>query len=248
MDLNLKEDFLTKWKKYFGETELPVVFYYSKNRGNVPMFEPPAGRSCLICELAKIRKGESMAYNESNVSCGGARRYLGYAKQIRPNFEYFLSYGIPGEVEGERYLRNPETVQKFLTEIKTIPADDQYIIFKRWDYLEEKDEPVAAIFFSKPDVLSGLFTLCNYDQEDGLGVITPFSSGCGSIINRAYFEEEKENPKAILGMFDPSARPCVPKDTLTMSIPMKKLKRIIGFMDESFLITDSWDKVRRRII
>jgi hypothetical protein len=32
-----------------------------------------------------------------------------------------------------------------------------------------------------------------------------------------------------------------------MSIPMKKFKMMVGYMDESFLITESWSKVRERI-
>lgn len=246
MDLKLRDEFLAKWNKYFGDSELPVTFFYSKTIGNSTFFDAGDNWSCLICELAKVRRGENTAYNESNVRCGGARRYLGYSQEMRPNFEYFLSYGIPGKMEGERYIQTPEMVKNIMSDMKTIRADGRYIIFKRWDKLEEKDEPDAVIFFAKPDVLSGLFTLCNFDQEDGMGVIAPFSSGCGSIINKVYFEKDKENPKAVLGMFDVSARPCVPKDVLTLAIPITKFKRMIGFMDESFLITDSWEKVKKR--
>jgi len=48
-------------------------------------------------------------------------------------------------------------------------------------------------------------------------------------------------------MFDVSARPFVPTDTLTFSVPMNKFVRMIENMEESFLITDSWSKVRKRI-
>jgi len=49
-------------------------------------------------------------------------------------------------------------------------------------------------------------------------------------------------------MFDPSARPCVPVDILTLAIPMKKFEKIIGSVDESFLITRTWDKVKTKIV
>jgi hypothetical protein len=48
-------------------------------------------------------------------------------------------------------------------------------------------------------------------------------------------------------MFDPSARVSVPKDVLTLSIPMKKFVKMVDNMEESFLITDSWQKVQQRI-
>jgi hypothetical protein len=33
---------------------------------------------------------------------------MGFFESPRPNIEYFLSCGIPGEMEGERYIKTPE--------------------------------------------------------------------------------------------------------------------------------------------
>jgi hypothetical protein len=96
-------------------------------------------------------------------------------------------------------------------------------------------------------VLCGLFTLANFDQNDPNGVICPFGAGCGSIVHYPYLEQQKEHPKAVLGLFDPSARPCVGVDILTMAIPMKKFTKMIGYMEESFLITTTWDAVKKKI-
>ncbi|MCX6249445.1 MAG: DUF169 domain-containing protein [Bacteroidetes bacterium] len=246
MDARLKADFLEKWEKYFGNTELPITFFYSSKMNNATLADSPKGRSCLICELAKVRKGQSLAYNKSVIQCGGAKRYLGYDHEFRPDFEYFLSCGND-KMEGERYIQTPEMVRQIMKNMYNIPAEGQFAIFKRWDKLEQADEPVCAIFFAKPDVLSGLFTLANYDQIDGRGVISPFGSGCGSIIYQAYLENQKESPKAVLGMFDPSARPCVPENTLTFSAPIKKFVKMISFMDESFLSTKTWEEVKKRL-
>jgi hypothetical protein len=48
-------------------------------------------------------------------------------------------------------------------------------------------------------------------------------------------------------MFDPSARVSVPKDMLTLAVPMKKFTAMVDNMEESFLITDSWRKIQQRI-
>ena len=50
-----------------------------------------------------------------------------------------------------------------------------------------------------------------------------------------------------MGMFDVSARPCVPSATLTFTVPLQRFERMVANMDESFLITRSWDAVKRRI-
>lgn len=150
-------------------------------------------------------------------------------------------------MEGERYKRDPELVRMMMKDFPAIPAKEKFLVVKRWDAMLEGDEPEIAVFFAKPDVLAGLFMLANYDYEDNMGVISPMCSGCAAIIHYPWFQREEEKPKAILGMFDPSARPCVHKDVLTLAMPYKRLAQIINFMDESFLITDTWKTLKRRI-
>ncbi|TSA25839.1 MAG: hypothetical protein D4R67_09180 [Bacteroidetes bacterium] len=247
MNTKIRDLFLKQWKSYFEDAELPIVFYYTDDPGTIPRAGLSTEWSCIICELNLVRKGKPRAWNVKSLGCGGARRYFGYEKGMRPNFEYFLSTGIPGEMEGERYIRTPEMVKEIMAGMKCIPAGGKYIVFKRFDQVVGSDEVQAVIFFATPDVLSGLFTLANFDCVDGLGVIAPFGSGCSSIVYHPYFENEKKDPKAVLGMFDVSARPCVPKDTLTFSVPIRKFKKMVSYMDQSFLITGSWEVVKKRL-
>ena len=247
MNPDLRDLFLKKWKTYFGNAELPIVFYYTEDPGTIPRAGLAKDWSCIICELNLVRQGKPRAWNAKSLGCGGARRYFGYEKGMRPNFEYFLSHGIPGEMEGERYIRTPEMVKDLMAGMSCIPAEGKYIVFKRIDQVVLSDEAIAVIFFAIPDVLSGLFTLANFDRVDGQGVISPFGSGCSSIVYHPYFENEKEDPKAVIGMFDVSARPCVSQNTLTFSIPLKKFEKMVSYMDESFLITPSWETVKKRL-
>ena len=246
MNIQLKDRFLVLWKRYFENAELPVTFYYTDGDGGAEWADKPMGRSCLICELAKVRNGRSLVYNAERIKCGGAKRYLGYTDKMRPGFEYFLSCGND-TIEGERYLRSPEFVKEFMKNQQTLPGSGRNIVFKRWDNLDENDNPDVVIFFAKPDVLSGLFTLANFDQPDPNGTFTPFAAGCGSIVYYPYLESKFERQRAVIGMFDPSARPCVPENVLTFAVPMKRFERMTGFMEESFLITDTWRSVSDRI-
>jgi Uncharacterised ArCR, COG2043. len=182
------------------------------------------------------------------VKCGGAKRYLGFADKIRPNFEYFLSCGIENEMEGERYIRTPQLVKELMKNQKKLNIPGKFIVFKRWDNLNEDDNPEVVIFFAPPDILSGLFTLANYDQSEPDSTITPFAAGCGSLVYFPYIEKDSGRPRAVIGMFDVSARPCVQEGVLTFSVPIVKFTKMISYMDESFLITDSWKKVQNRII
>ena len=247
MDPKIKSIFELKWKKYFAKTELPIIFYFSNELSGAVKATIPKGRSCLICELSKVRTGESIAFNNAALSCGGAKRYLGFAQGMRPDFEYFLSYGIPGKMEGERYIRNPDMVKEIQKNQVKLAHNKEYIIFKRWDKMEEYDKPDVVIFFATPDVLSGLFTLANFDQVAHDSSIAPFGAGCGTIVHYPWLEKDRDNPRAVIGMFDPSARPCVGANVISFAVPFVKFEKMVGYMDESFLITNTWDVVLKRI-
>jgi len=250
MDISLRDRFIDLWQRYFRNAELPLVFFYSKEIGDAgtsPKPNPkPRNHSCLICELKKVRNGQSLAFGSENIGCAGGQRYAGFTDKLSEDFEYFLSCGKMG-VEGERYKKDPETVRLMMEDYPTIRKHDQWLIFKRWDQLTEADEPEVVVFFAPPDVLSGLFMLANFDFVGHAGVISPFSSGCGSIILHPYLEKDKEKPRSIVGMFDPSARPCVKDNELTFATPFNRLKQMIEYMEESFLITGTWKNMHQRM-
>ncbi len=246
MKIETKEKFLELWKKYFGNSELPIIFFYTEGSGGAEKSEKPKGQNCLICELKKVRNGASLYFNQDTLGCGGAVRYLGYTAKMRPGFEYFLSCGNE-KMEGERYKRTPEIVEEMMKKQHQLPIDGKNIVFKRWDKLNETDEPDVVIFFAKPDVLSGLFTLANFDHANNNQVITPFGAGCGAIIHYPYLEAKSEKPKAVIGMFDPSARTCVPENMLTFAISYMQFEKMLGYMEESFLITKTWETMKKRI-
>jgi hypothetical protein len=246
MDLEFREYFLARWKKYFPGAALPLVFFYGDNPAEVQVVPEPKGWRCFIDELKAVRRGQSLAFDTAAVPCRGAKRYLGFTSEMIPNFDYFLSCGLGGEIEGERFKKSPELVRQLMYDFKDLPATSRYIVFKRWDKLAENDKPEGVVFFAHPDILSGLFTLANFDRPDADGVCTPFSSGCGSIVRLVRLEATREHPRAVLGMFDVSARMSVEGNVLSFGVPFERLRQMADNMDESFLITDSWDKLRKR--
>ena len=44
-----------------------------------------------------------------------------------------------------------------------------------------------------------------------------------------------------------TARPFMPKEALTFAVPVNKFLRMAANMDESFLITGSWERVKKRM-
>jgi uncharacterized protein (DUF169 family) len=247
MDMKFKGEFIHLWKRYFDDAELPIVFYYTDEEGHAGLVNPGSVPRCIIAALSLVRKGKVLCFDSESIGCFGGKRYLGFREKIRDDFEYFLSCGIPGKVKGERYKKTPELVAEWIKQTPLFRAPARFIVFKRWDMLEQSDEPDVVIFFARPDTLSGLFTLANFDEVDPNVVFAPSGSGCSSIVPYPYLEKDSSRPRAIIGMFDVSARPFVQENVLSFSVPTSKFVRMVENMKESFLVTDSWKKVQRRI-
>ncbi len=247
MEREMRERFASLWTKYFAGANLPVTFFYADSAAGGKPPKVPKEHRCILADIARVLTGRSICLSVETVGCFGGRRYLGFSKDLMPGFEFFLSCGIPGQMEGERYKKTPELVKSLMDTMPWYPAPAPHAVFKRWDHLDGADDPEVVIFFDSPDVIAGVFTLANFDEPDRWGVLSPFGAGCATILQYPYLERDAERPKSFIGMFDVSARPCVSATTFSLAVPMKKFAKMIDNMEESFLSGASWAKVRRRI-
>src|SRR5512136_2343102 len=157
MEKSRRDRFITLWKKYFGDADLPIAVFYSDESAPEGLTTTKGGQ-CIVELLPLVRRGKTLCLSSESRICGGARRYLGFSTgAVMPNFEYFLSYGIPGKLKGERYKKSPELVKEVMKLAPAFKAPSRFIVFKRWDLLERSDNPEVVIFFARPDVLAGLF-------------------------------------------------------------------------------------------
>lgn len=245
MDTTLRDRFVELWHRYFNNADLPLTFEYTDDARDARP-EPPFSRHrCVIAQLHKARNGRTLCLDAASVGCRGGSRYLGFADRMFPGFNEFISQDAEGR--GERYRRTPEQVRAYIEALPPIPARGRYLIVKRWDRLDAADRPAGVLFFATPDVLSGLFTLACYDGGTDDAVIAPFGAGCTTLFYMTLREAAAGTNRAIMGMFDPSARKCMPGDRLSLAVPMQKFEEMIAAMEESFLSTHSWEIIQRRI-
>jgi uncharacterized protein (DUF169 family) len=247
MDIVLRDRFTALWHNYFPGADLPVALEFRDRPGTAKTVQKPDGWRCLVCQLAQARSGTPLAFDGSSVTCRGGLMYTGYAQDRPPHFRFFLSHGKDGVVEGERYKQTPEIVDAWERLIPPFDSEGKHLVFTRWDQLTEADNPEVVVFFARPEVMSGLFSLANFDRSDPYGVVCPMGAGCASIIYYPWLEQQKADPKVVMGLFDPSARKCVQLDIMTIAFPMKRFGRVIAFMDESFLTTPTWETVKKKI-
>ncbi|HHX40512.1 MAG TPA: DUF169 domain-containing protein [Armatimonadetes bacterium] len=231
-------------KGMIGLRSEPLAFFYSDREPDG--WRPPEGKwSCMVGALARAQRGGIVYFDKEHYGCGGCGVYLGFCEPAE-NLTYFVSTGIPGKLEGEHYKKSPELVEAAMRQNDVRPAPAKYAIFKQVAVLEEDEQPDVILCFANGDELAGLVFLAGYAREEDAAIV-PFSSGCGSIVARPLCEGRRPLPRAVLGMFDPSARPCVRADELTFAAPVALWEEMLHNAAESFLKTPTWAKVRARI-
>ena len=245
MDLEIKEKFIEKWEKYFPGNDLPLVCFYADELNGAEFTKAPKsnkkGYTCIFSQLAPVRLGKPRAFNQENLGCFGASGLFGFIpSEADDNMVDFLT-------NVERFKKSAEHVKGMFEANPPLTSQGKYLIFKRWDLLSETDEPQVVVFFCIPDAIGGLHSLANFDTIDPHGVITPFGSGCDSLAGFALKELQSDEPKAVIGLFDPPARACVKPNLLNFSIPWPKFLTMLQNMDDCFLNTYIWEKIRKRM-
>ncbi|MBM3477285.1 MAG: hypothetical protein FJX75_28795 [Armatimonadetes bacterium] len=244
MDVRELQSATAKLGDLVGLHQEPLAFVYSDTEPSG--FRPEEGKwACILAVMGRARRGETVYFDAEHVGCGGGGYFLGLCERT-PKVEYFVSTGIPGEMEGEHYKQSPEIMLKTIELYPMPPAPAKYAIIKPLSALTEEETPEVIICLATPDQLCGLVMLAGFARAED-AVLCPFSSGCGSIISRPLLEAQRAEPRAVVGIFDPSSRLFLREDEMTFAAPRALWEEMLGNADESFLKTETWAKVRRRI-
>jgi hypothetical protein len=78
-------------------------------------------------------------------------------------------------------------------------------------------------------------------------VLAPFSSSCMALVTLPLKLARNNEDKAIIGNFDIAARTRMPADLLSFALPYSFLKKLAGFLPESFFTTHNWGILKDRI-
>ena len=230
------EGFIAKYREAFGEdVPLPVAFGYSDKAATEVRKIP----RCMVGAIRKVCDGEPLTLSAGNVLCGGGGLYTAFAP-MPDRVPVFVS-------ETEHYKQSKEQVEEYIARLDIRLSEKPYLNFVRMDHIDNLDEVEGILFFATPDVLSGLCSWAFYDNNDDDAVCTRFASGCCSIVAFAVKENAEGGRRCFIGMLDPSARPLVPKDELTFTIPAGRFKEMMNTMERSALFQKAYSIVRKRI-
>ncbi len=259
---------MQKFLEALGYEEEPLgVFYtdeepqsgFSPKPGDLPTAEAEArgevdlgtifdNWSCVLGHVWLARKKGTAAYfDRDRFGCLGAAYYLGYLKPQLDGIAHYVSSGIPGVMEGERYLESPEAFRQYNRYLDPRPAPARFCVFKPLGRFIDQEQPEVVIFFARPEVLCGLHFLATFVTNDVEAVVSPFGSDCSYILTWPLKFLSQGKLKAVLGGFDPSARKFHRPDELSFAVPWEMFGRMLTRWPESFLTTHTWATVKRKI-
>jgi hypothetical protein len=236
-----------KIRERIGFEFFPIGMFFSDRRPENAVGFKSKGNGCIIPLIFSSAKGKTVAFDKDTTGWDCSAFYLGYQDWIFNGIECFLSNGSVLGRNGEKFIKTKSQAKALIQSLKPKTINNNVTVFKPLEEFETNEIPEIVIFFAKPDQLSGLVFLLHFNapEKDDL-VITRFMSGCGSIVTLPMKYKNESKVKVIWGMHDISARLRIPAELMTLTIPYNLLVEIYSDIDNSFLITNNWKKIKER--
>lgn len=204
--------------------------------------------SCVMGHVWRARRQKTAAYfDREHFGCLGGAFFLGFLKPQLDFIAHYVSGGLPGVVEGERYLASPEDVRRFWEILDPRPAPARYCVFQPLSLFQEGESPEVVAFFARSEMMAGLHFLACFVTGDVEAVVAPFGADCSFVVTWPLHYLAQGKLKAVLGGFDPSARKYHRPDELSFAMPWALFEKMLARWPESFLTTETWAGVKKKI-
>lgn len=250
----------------------PVALLLSDERPDGALQFQEGRWGCLMWFLAAAAEGKTAVCDEKTFGCFGGGVGFGFGDQYR-NFPggaecfcRFLSDGNETSEEGrqtaervkpflrpeaheaflhgEGYLKTPALAASFVEHLPMTEIPTRYVVLKPLGDVDPSGEaPAVVVFLADPHQLSALVVLANYDSPHNENVIVPFAAGCQSIGIYPLREGRSEQPRAVVGLVDLSARLQLKKlgdNLLSFAVPGALFRRMEANVEGSFLDRPTW--------
>ena len=236
----------------------PVGVFFGNTSTQCDFDASPSRRNCVVPLLAAAANGRTISMNEDSCNCpGGATGCCfgdGFTRK-NPNIHKMLSQGYGADAspempvhmrEGERFFCTEELALKWRNAMPFSDRAYPRIVFapqSRWD---QTGTPDLVLVFAEPDQISALVTLLGFHNGKAVNTIAPFGAACHSIVYAAD-QMDREDPKAVMGLFDISQRTGNLAGYLSMTMPYPMWESLGRDLDKSCLTTHAWKEIEKRM-
>jgi len=226
----------------------PCGVYFSNIKPPESLELRKKGNGCIVPLILKASTGIPVVFAEESTGWPCSAFYLGFQDTIFEGIEYFLSNKDDFWRPCERFIQNPGLAKTLIENIHPVKPSKQYLVIKPLEDFLSDEEPESVLFFVNADQLSALVFLSHYDAPGSMDrVLAPFASSCMALVTLPLKLSRKNEEKAVIGNFDIAARTRTPSDILSFAMPYSFLKKLAGFLPESFVTTHNWETIKERI-
>ena len=236
----------------------PVGIFLGNTSAICELEASPQKRNCVIPFVLAAAKGKITSMDEDGCTCPGGAVGACFGDgftRLNPNIHIMLSQGLgekaPAEAppmlkEGERFFCDAETALKWRNNMPFSDKAYPRIVFAPLSRWSEVGTPDLVYVFANADQISALVTMQGFHNGKAVNTLAPFGAACHSIVYAAE-QIDKEEPYAIMGLFDISQRSAALKDYLSMTMPYKLWEDMMNDLDKSCLTTHSWKRIEERL-
>jgi uncharacterized protein (DUF169 family) len=205
--------------------------------------------SCVMGHIWRARKKKATAYfSAEQFGCPGGAFWLGFNKPQTETIINYVSIGIPNWTEGELYCDSPDELRRIFDYVDPRPAPHKFCVVKAISKFSDSEVPELIAFFTRPESLCGLHQLAAFVTNDPEVVVSPWGAACGNVAAWPLHYLSKEQNRAVIGGWDPSARKFFKTDELSFTVPFQMFKEMLNRFGESFLTTKTWATVQKKIL
>jgi uncharacterized protein (DUF169 family) len=234
----------------------PVGIYLGNTTIEEDTEVPVRPHNCVVPFINAAARGKIVSIDGKRCTCPGGAVGCCFGdgfSRLRPDMDKMLSqgYGEDADVpafmkEGERFFCTEELAGIWRTSLPYSEKGYPRVVFAPLSRRETFGNPDLVWIYADPDQISALVILLGAHNGRAQNVIAPYCSACQSIMFAAA-EAEKDDPKAVMGLFDISQRTKALSRYLTLTMPYQLWETLIKDPEKSCLTSESWKKIEERI-
>ncbi|MCB2205534.1 DUF169 domain-containing protein [bacterium] len=210
---------------------------------------------CVASMLQAASEGKTVVFDRKTSGCPSGGTGLGFGNCYTGfPIDRLLSTGGKADLgngqvfdmgEGERFFDSPEAAARWADALPYRDVPTEYIVCKPLDQVAEDEEVSLIMMFVNPDQLSAMVTLAGFHRGTIDATVAPWGAACQSVMF-AHAESERDTPRGVIGFFDISQRSKIGMEMLSYTVPYAMYREMEASVDDSFLRTHIWEKLRER--
>ena len=203
--------------------------------------------SCMLSKVRYARRKNCPAFfDRERYGCLGGAFSMGFKSYYEPFEPALISTGIPGQMEGERYMDSPETGKLFYDGLNPPEAGGNVLVVQPLDLFDSGQTPEIVLLFPTRNSMIGLNALTVFLTRNPQAVAIPFGMGCAALVTWPRKFGQRGETRAVIGGFDINCIKYMKKHEFSYAVPYDLFLRMLDAWPRTLLGTRAWNRLRKK--